>query len=102
MGFCIRTVAPAGSCGRMASSCEAGTATSKTASGGANRTASAVERKLWPTLKSRASAAAFSGAGSAMAITGKPALAYAGRWAARTMPPAPMTTMGRGDRGRGG
>ena len=35
MGFCIKTVAPPGSSGRMEISCEAGTAMSNTASPGA-------------------------------------------------------------------
>jgi hypothetical protein len=35
MGFCIKTAAPAGSCGRIEISCDTGTATSNTASAGA-------------------------------------------------------------------
>ena len=61
-----------------------------------------MEPKPWGIPFSEANSAAFPLAVSAIAMTGKPALAYAGRWAARTMPPAPRITIGRGVFGRGG
>src|SRR5271163_4667007 len=46
--------------------------------------------------KSFASDVAFESSASTTAETGREAFWYAGRWASRAMPPAPITTIGLG------
>src|ERR1051325_5267883 len=64
-------------------------------------TASAIERNTRGKLNSFARASAAAALMSKIPATGKLAFAYAGKCASRTMPPAPMSTIGFGSEGRG-